>query len=332
MGRAAQRASRDRASTARDVAAVAVAGQQHGLVVLDARRRRRPAGEALERHRVGARRGLARRPARRAARPRGRTACGSVPVAAFTITKLSWLHRVGAATRGRAWRACACPHDWLTWKLTRRVRDRPRRRVGHRLLLRGARRVPRSTCSRSSTTTSTGRRGCRGARARRSRRARPTAFGTRRDRAPGHRRQHGRRARARAPPRRRRDLARHVGHGVRGERDADRRRDRRGRGLRRRDRPVPPARVHAQRDEGHRDAGAAGSASTSPRLDALALDGAARRGRRGGRAVLRRRAHAEPPGRDRHDHRRAHLHHARPTSRAPRSRAWCAGCSTASTR
>ena len=53
-------------------------------------------------------------------------------------------------------------------------------------------------------------------------------------------------------PGRRRGLARHVGHRLHGERVADGRRDGRGRGLRRRDRSVPAARVHAQRDEGDR--------------------------------------------------------------------------------
>ena len=44
-------------------AAMAVAGQQHGMVVLDAAGDRAAPGQAVERHRVGARRGLARRPA-----------------------------------------------------------------------------------------------------------------------------------------------------------------------------------------------------------------------------------------------------------------------------
>jgi len=44
-------------------------------------------------------------------------ACGSVPVAAFTITKLSWLHRTEPAAFDRAAHVLL-PHDWLTWKLT----------------------------------------------------------------------------------------------------------------------------------------------------------------------------------------------------------------------
>jgi len=96
-----------------DVDAIAVAGQQHGLVALDAR------GEVI-------------RPAKLwndtesapdAQWLRGRLdgegwarACGSVPVAAFTITKLSWLHRVEPEKWARLARVCL-PHDWLTWKL-----------------------------------------------------------------------------------------------------------------------------------------------------------------------------------------------------------------------
>src|SRR5439155_18665620 len=44
-------------------------------------------------------------------------ACGSVPVAAFTITKLSWLHRREPEAWARVARVCL-PHDWLTWRLT----------------------------------------------------------------------------------------------------------------------------------------------------------------------------------------------------------------------
>ena len=47
-------------------------------------------------------------------------ACGSVPVASFTITKLSWLHR----TEPASWERLAhvvLPHDWLTYQLTGRL-------------------------------------------------------------------------------------------------------------------------------------------------------------------------------------------------------------------
>src|SRR5205807_1450494 len=92
---------------------ISVAGQQHGLVALDARHEViRPAKlwndteSAPDAQWLRGRfddRGWAR-------------ACGSVPVAAFTITKLSWLHRVEPEAWARLARVCL-PHDWLTWKL-----------------------------------------------------------------------------------------------------------------------------------------------------------------------------------------------------------------------
>ncbi|MBZ5737206.1 xylulokinase [Nocardioides mangrovi] len=97
-----------------DVAAVAVGGQQHGMVCLD------EAGEVV-------------RPAllwndTRSARaaldlidelggPQAWVdAVGLVPVASFTVTKLRWLrdHEPDSARRTAA---VCLPHDWLTWKL-----------------------------------------------------------------------------------------------------------------------------------------------------------------------------------------------------------------------
>ena len=46
-------------------------------------------------------------------------ACGSVPVAGFTITKLSWLHRKEPASWERP--HVVLPHDWLTFRLTDRL-------------------------------------------------------------------------------------------------------------------------------------------------------------------------------------------------------------------
>jgi xylulokinase len=102
------------AGGAERVAAVAVAGQQHGLVVTDA------AGEVL-------------RPAKlwndtesapdatalveELGAEAWAEACGSVPVASFTITKLRWLRRTepeAFARLARVW----LPHDWLTGRLT----------------------------------------------------------------------------------------------------------------------------------------------------------------------------------------------------------------------
>ena len=104
-----------------DVAAISVAGQQHGMVLVgDDDRVLRPAKlwndteSAPEAAELVARLGAAAW-ARRA---------GSVPVAAFTITKLAWVaaHEpdVLAATR-----RVMLPHDWLTWRLCgRHVTDR----------------------------------------------------------------------------------------------------------------------------------------------------------------------------------------------------------------
>lgn len=94
-----------------DVTAVSIAGQQHGMVVLD-------------------RSGAVIRPAllwndTRSAAAAGQLAAefpdivartGSRPVASFTATKLRWLRDAepGNATRVAA---VALPHDWLTWRL-----------------------------------------------------------------------------------------------------------------------------------------------------------------------------------------------------------------------
>jgi xylulokinase len=98
----------------RGPAAIAVAGQQHGLVALDATGAViRPAklwndtesaddAEALVAA-LGAEAWAA--------------ACGSVPVASFTITKLRWLQRCEPAAFERIARV-GLPHDWLTHRLT----------------------------------------------------------------------------------------------------------------------------------------------------------------------------------------------------------------------
>jgi len=96
-----------------DVAAIAVSGQQHGMVALDSAGRvirpallwndTRSADAAADlSEEVGAEE-LARR-------------TGSVPVASFTLTKLRWLrdHEPDNAKRVAA---VALPHDWLTWRL-----------------------------------------------------------------------------------------------------------------------------------------------------------------------------------------------------------------------
>ncbi|MFC4907704.1 xylulokinase [Actinomadura gamaensis] len=109
-----------RAGGLHDVAALSVAGQQHGMVCLDASgrvvrpallwndtRSARAAEDLLAELGDGDRDAGARRWA---------DAVGSVPVASFTVTKLRWLadHEPDAAARVAA---VALPHDWLTWRL-----------------------------------------------------------------------------------------------------------------------------------------------------------------------------------------------------------------------
>ncbi|RNE62212.1 xylulokinase [Cryobacterium tepidiphilum] len=96
-----------------DVAAISVAGQQHGMVVLDDAGRvirdallwndTRSAQAALDLiTEVGAEEYAAR--------------TGSVPVASFTATKLRWL-RDAEPENAALVAAVALPHDWLTWRL-----------------------------------------------------------------------------------------------------------------------------------------------------------------------------------------------------------------------
>jgi xylulokinase len=102
-------------SRALDVDAVAVAGQQHGMVVLDAHDAViRPAKLWNDTESAPDAAWLVKQLGGAAA---WADACGSVPVAAFTIAKLSWLHRSEPEAWARVARVCL-PHDWLTWKLT----------------------------------------------------------------------------------------------------------------------------------------------------------------------------------------------------------------------
>jgi xylulokinase len=103
-----------------DVAAVSVAGQQHGMVCLDADGEvvrpallwndTRSAGAAAELvAELGG--GDKAKGAVEWAR-----AVGSVPVASFTVTKLRWLAEHEPEAMARTAAVCL-PHDWLTWKL-----------------------------------------------------------------------------------------------------------------------------------------------------------------------------------------------------------------------
>ena len=190
-----------------EVAALSVAGQQHGMVATRRRGHARATGEALERHRVRARRGLA---ASRSsgARPRGPRPCGSVPVPALTITKLSWLHRTEPDALG-ADAPCLPAPRLAHVEAHGSTRDRPRRCVGHGVLVARSRSGIGSTSSRSSAASSTGSRWCLRCS------VPPTAPGSGR-RVPAvlgrvrHGRQHGRGAGHRARRRRDRHVARYF--------------------------------------------------------------------------------------------------------------------------
>ena len=105
----------------RDIAALSIAGQQHGLIVLDGAgavlrpaklwndTESAPEAEAMVQQ-FGA--------------ERWAKACGTVPVASLTITKLAWLARHEKATFDRV-ATVLLPHDYLTYRVTGRyVTDR----------------------------------------------------------------------------------------------------------------------------------------------------------------------------------------------------------------
>ena len=96
-----------------DVDAISIAGQQHGMVVLDAQgrvirdallwndtRSAQAARDLIDE--VGAEEYANR--------------VGVVPVASFTATKLRWLRDAEPENAARV-AAVALPHDWLTWRL-----------------------------------------------------------------------------------------------------------------------------------------------------------------------------------------------------------------------
>lgn len=101
---------------AEDVVAIAVSGQQHGLVVLDGDGRAiRPAKlwndttSAPQADRLVADLGA----------ERWAEACGVVPVPSITVTKLAWLAEHEPESVERIARILL-PHDYLTWRLTGR--------------------------------------------------------------------------------------------------------------------------------------------------------------------------------------------------------------------
>jgi xylulokinase len=94
-----------------DVAAVSIAGQQHGMVVLDAQGEViRPALLWNDTRSAAAAEQLA------AEFPDIVARTGSRPVASFTATKLRWLRDAEPENAARV-HAVALPHDWLTWRL-----------------------------------------------------------------------------------------------------------------------------------------------------------------------------------------------------------------------
>ncbi|MEE2522941.1 xylulokinase [Pseudarthrobacter sp. J75] len=103
-----------------DVAAVSVAGQQHGMVVLDSQgevirpallwndTRSAKASEDLIRDAGGG--------DMQAGSRYWAETTGTVPVASLTLTKLQWLARNEPDNAARVAAVCL-PHDWLSWRL-----------------------------------------------------------------------------------------------------------------------------------------------------------------------------------------------------------------------
>ncbi|MBW6432245.1 xylulokinase [Actinoplanes hulinensis] len=98
-----------------DVAAASVAGQQHGMVVLDSDGEVvRPALLWNDTRSAGAAADLIEE---LGGGDKWADAVGIVPVASFTLTKLRWLARNEPENAARVSTVCL-PHDWLTWKLS----------------------------------------------------------------------------------------------------------------------------------------------------------------------------------------------------------------------
>ncbi|WP_029432112.1 xylulokinase [Blastococcus sp. URHD0036] len=108
----------ERAGGLDDVAAVAVGGQQHGMVCLDADGEVvRPALLWNDTRSAGAATDLIEElGGGDAGRRAWAEAVGLVPVASFTVTKLRWLAEHEPANAGRTAAVCL-PHDYLTWRL-----------------------------------------------------------------------------------------------------------------------------------------------------------------------------------------------------------------------
>ena len=103
------------------VVAMSVAGQQHGLVLVD------PTGATIRPAKLWNDTTSARQAAQlveQLGANEWAARCGLVPVASFTITKLAWLVEREPDNLARVDKVML-PHDWLTWRLTgRHVTDR----------------------------------------------------------------------------------------------------------------------------------------------------------------------------------------------------------------
>jgi xylulokinase len=96
-----------------DVAALAVGGQQHGMVALDAQGR--VIRDALLWNDTRSAQAAADLTAELGADHWARVT-GSVPVASYTVTKLRWLRDAEPDNASRV-AAVALPHDWVSWRL-----------------------------------------------------------------------------------------------------------------------------------------------------------------------------------------------------------------------
>ncbi|PRY49069.1 xylulokinase [Geodermatophilus tzadiensis] len=97
-----------------DVAAVAVGGQQHGMVCLD--EDGRVVRDALLWNDTRSAQAATDLTAELGGPQAWADAVGLVPVASFTVTKLRWLAEAEPANAARTAAVCL-PHDWLTWQL-----------------------------------------------------------------------------------------------------------------------------------------------------------------------------------------------------------------------
>ncbi len=114
-------ASADRGGAPVELAAISIGGQQHGMVALDADGRPVHPAKLWNDTESAPDAGwlISQLGGGDDGRAAWAAATGSVPVASFTVTKLSWLHRSHPDEWVRVARVLL-PHDYLTFKLTGR--------------------------------------------------------------------------------------------------------------------------------------------------------------------------------------------------------------------